>query len=387
MLIERLKFSRIKTYFSWVIEILARGNIISIVALFRVFRVTVIMASDADWLGFPKEETKTWNSEFKGLFKSLIRSIYKMKGDGSWILVISNEALANRINDGFAKIHNSQLKSLSLHIDFLDMEPTVKQAWEYLQKTVQNEDWNCGDEILGDEEKDGPAELLVVAIAAKCAVLSFMWDMVQGGSEDGEVPSVSTLSNLVSRLWREQDRASAIKHLSKGLDKAPTSLDFLTALMKGRGHIVPDKLEKSVNVSAEVAAAAQREQELRREIERLKRDKEESRYSADGDESARRQLAQNPLSATPRGGGDGGRGGRGGRGRGGGAALTPRIPMTLRPFTFKNPSEQCDRSIGGCGGKGHLKDKCCGVQGSFVCDRCGGVGHKVLLCPSDFSCP
>jgi len=336
--------------------------------------------ADGDWLGFAKDETKTWSSEFKGLFKSLIRSIYKLLPDGSWVLVVSNDALANRIIDGFAKVHNSQLKSVASHIDFLDMEPTIKQAWEFLQKTLQDDNWNVGDEVLGDEEKDGPAELLLVVILCKCAVVSYMWDMVQGGSEDGEVPSISTLTNLLYRLWREQDRAGAIKHLSKGLDKAPKAIDFLTSIMKGRGHATPDKLE---NVQAVEKAAAQREQELRRENERLRQEAEDARRRAEEADQVRRQA---PPLAAPRGGGGTDRGGRGGRGGGGrGGTTTPRQP--LPPFTLLKPTESCDKTVGGCGGAGHLKAACCGVQGTFPCDRCGGIGHKWMSCPSSFSQP
>lgn len=340
--------------------------------------------ADADWLGFSKDETKAWSSEMKGIFKSLIKSIYKQKADGSWVLVVASDSLANRIVDGFAKIHNTQLKVVAIHIDYLDTEPTIKQAWEFLQKTIQADTWNVGDEILGDEEKDGPAELLVVIILAKCAVISYMWDMVQGGSEDGDVPSISSLTNLLFRLWREQDRPSAVKFFAKGLDKAPHQMDFLTSLMKGRGHPTPDKLENQQSVEK---AAREREQELKRENERLRHEAEDARRRAEDLESVRRQAATSTPAVIPRGGGGGGRGGGGGgRGRGGGGNPAPRV-VTLPAFTFLNPSQSCDKTTGGCGGTGHLKAACCGVQGTFSCDRCGGIGHKWITCPSSFSQP
>ena len=61
-----------------------------------------------------------------------------------------------------------------------------------------------GEEILGEEEKDCAAEILIVDVLSKCAVKSYMWDMVLGGTSDGSVPSIATIKNLLARLWRDQ---------------------------------------------------------------------------------------------------------------------------------------------------------------------------------------
>jgi len=343
------------------------------------------MADSVAIHGFSKDDTKGWTLEMKSLVKGLFPLVFTE----NWAIIVGSAAFANRIVDGFSKIHTSQIKDLASHIDFLTQEPVVFQAWDYLMKTVEDDKWNTGDEVLGDEEKDGPGEQLVLAVLCKVAVIHYVWENVQAGIPDGDVTSISTLTNLLMKARKLETRAVTVKQLAK-IDKIDKQLDPLTAMMEGRGICYADKVlvnTKKPSTASAVSDEAQKLQELQRERDRYRQEAEDNRRRAEDADAARRReierRAEERRENHGRGGGGDGRGGRGrgggGGGRGGGAQ------RELPSFRFTNETDICVKAEGGCGGVGHKKDRCCGKQGTVICDRCKGEGHRSQFCPSPFT--
>jgi len=333
--------------------------------------------------GFTKEDTKGWNLDMR----TLVRALFPMVFSENFDLIIGNTALANRIIDDFAKMEMSApMKHLCPHISLLTEDRMVFQAYDYLQKTCRGDDWKVGDEVIDDEEKDGSGEQLLLAVMCKCAVISYIWDNVKAGQPDGDVASVSTLTALLMQCFKEDTRARAVKQLQKLLsepDKVVKLKDPLTALMVGKGIQFADKAGEAIKEAEAQAGVEHRD--MQRQLDRLQRERDDAQRDL---EIERRRLPANLGGGDRgRGGADRGRGGdRGGRGRGG---LRGGTRPTLPAFVFTNPSQTCDKSTGGCGGTGHLKERCVPLinrEGDhIVCDRCRGSGHRVFACPSDFT--
>jgi len=346
--------------------------------------------------GFTKSDTKGWSMDMKSLVKGLFPLVYSEK----WDMIAGNHVFANRIVDRFRGIHTSQIKDLASHIDFLNQEPVVSHAWDYIVATVEKDDFSPGDEVLGESEKEGPGEMLVLSILCKLAVINYIWDNVQAGVPDGDVPSVSTLTNLLLKVWKLETRAVTVKMLMKvhskdGLDR---QLDPLTALMEGRGLSFHDKVTVPVKKLTAIVAPtvestaatqeAQKLQELQRANDRLKAENEVQQRLLDEQRRAsydRRGADRGGERGGGRGGYDRDRGG--GRFRGGGRGGHPpgddqhqdrnkgHHPALL------HPGDTCTK----CHGAGHKADSCPGVQGTIKCSRCGGTGHRVLYCTSPIS--
>jgi len=332
--------------------------------------------------GFTKEDTKGWSLDMKTLVKALFPMVY----DDEFNLIIGNSNLANRIIEDFPKMDASaSMKDLCSHITFLSDNPTVWQAYDYLQKTLKDENWKVGDEVLHEDEKDKSGEMLLLNVMCKCAVVSYIWDNVRSGQSNGDVESISTLTSLLVLIFHEETRARAVKHLQKFLsdpEKVEKQMDDLTALMIGRGVPFVDKIAKvskpdsakAAKVPEETLADSQKLMELQRLNERLMREAEEHRRDRDRERERRDRDFD-----RDRGRGAGGRGGpgRGARGRGG--------HLSLPAFTFLAPSDRCES----CGGTGHLKGKCIPAASregdNITCIRCGGKGHRVLVCPSNYT--
>jgi len=326
--------------------------------------------------GFTKEDTKGWSLDMRTLVKALFPMVYSDKFD----LIIGNNNLANRIIDDFAKMELSpSMKLLCPHISLLTEDRMVFQAYDYLQGTCRGDDWSVGDKVQDEEEKDGAGEQLLLAVMCKCAVISYIWDNVKSGQLDGDVVSVSTLTSLLIQCFKEDTRARAVKQLQKLLsepDKVVKLKDPLTLLMLGKGLTFADKAGEETKPVQDSEA-----REMQRQLERLQRERDDAKRDL---EAERRRAPANV------GGGDRGRGGadrgRGGdRGRGRGARVRPALPA----FVFTHPGQICDKNAGGCGGTGHLKERCVPVinrEGDYIsCDRCQGTGHRVSACPSDFT--
>ena len=314
-------------------------------------------------------------------YETLVKGIFPLVYSDKWKIVVGNSTLANRIMDRFRGLHNSQIKELASHVDFLSQEPVVSSAWEYIVATVEAEEWKAGDEILGESEEDGPGEMLVLAVLCKLAVISYVWDNVLAGVPNGDVASVSTLTNLLLKVWKEETRAVSVKQLMK-LEKLDIQLDPLTALMEGRGVCYVDKVSVPVKKAAPTTAVAvetktseeaNKLHELQRALDRMTAENE--RLNAD---AANRRNNSPWNNDRGRGGGDRGRGGdRGGRYRGRGGRPTGDEDRHS-PVTLLHPGDTCTK----CQGVGHKADSCPGVQGTIKCSRCGGTGHRVLYCTS-----
>jgi len=146
--------------------------------------------------------------------------------------------------------------------------------------------------------------------------------------------------------------------------------------MLGKDLVFADKAgEEAKPVQDSEARTTAENREMQRQLERLQRERDDAKR----DLEAERRRAPANL-----GGGDRGRGGAD-RGRGRGARVRPASPA----FVFTHPGQTCDKNAGGCGGTGHLKERCVPVihrENDFIsCDRCQGTGHRVSACPSDFT--
>ena len=295
----------------------------------------------------------------------------------------------------FAGMERSEAKDFMPRLDLLVHHPLFKDVTAYLCR------------LMGFQAPAGfvayvlGAEIVVSKYGAICYIvlgellaLALMWRAACGGV----ITSFQDISALAGTLCLRKDVLLA-GCAAKGIEGLVAVESMVTQVLSGcgKGALIKERLPVRATVAdSATTSATQWHEELRAELARNKRERDEANACADAAEAEmrRQRMADN-------GGGGGGNNNRNNNGgnnnnnnrnnNGGGGP--PRNNggnnnnnngggnnNNQRSVVLDHPADVCST----CTGRGHLAATCVGRLPFMimVCNTCKGIGHPQRHCPS-----